>query len=94
MIAITGGTGHSGKFLVDILRKNNFQEKIRFLIRDSSNTANIDESGLDCEKCNVSLSDVNALAKVLEGVDTILHIAGIRLSPYIVDAAVRGGYAE
>ena len=89
MIAITGGTGHSGSFLVDILHKNNFQDKIRFLIRDNSNTTRIDEYGLDCEKCNISLTDVDALSKAFYGVDTVLPIAGIQFSPYIVDAAVK-----
>lgn len=43
------------------------------------------------EKCIGEISDAQFLEKVFTDIDTILHIASIKLTPHIVDAAVKCG---
>ena len=46
ILAVTGITGHSGGFLLRPLLDNHFDGTLRCLVRASSNTRALDESGL------------------------------------------------
>lgn len=62
---------------------------MRALVRSTSNVSKLDESHLDFKKWCGELNDIEFLKKAFENVDTVLHIAGIGLSRYIVDAVVK-----
>lgn len=66
-----------------------FPGGVRALIRSTSNTKRIDELLLNCEKMRGELADSIFLEQAFQGVDTVLHISGVTLTPYIVDAAVK-----
>ncbi|MCD8162803.1 MAG: NAD(P)H-binding protein [Synergistaceae bacterium] len=94
VLAITGTTGKkSGGVFTQILCKHAdeintmFDGGIRTIIRATSNTSSIDEAPLLFETCIGSIGDVEFLTQVFEGVDTVIHIAGIHWSKEIVEAA-------
>jgi len=96
MLYITGITGHSGEWLLKRLAQEKHQDKIRVVMRQSQTEAPekyelFKDSGLDLEFAVGELEDSAFLEKSLVGVDTILHIAGITLSPKIVEAAIGCG---
>lgn len=94
LLAITGITGKSGFSFAEVLAQNYsaveklFPGGIRVLVRSGSNTAKLDNILPKAEKIKGSLKDKDYIKKSFEGVDTIIHIAGIHLSEEIVNAAV------
>ena len=91
MLLITGITGFSGKYFLQELIRNKFQEQIRCIVRESSDTSLLDNSGLKIEKVIGDLSDLDFVKKAMNGVSTVLHIASIFYSPNIIKAAVECG---
>lgn len=95
ILAITGATGKKSGGIARILSAHKdgvlakFPSGVRALVRSTSNTAKIDELSLDFEKCYGELTDPAFLEQTFQGVDTILHVAGIGFSKHIVDAAVK-----
>jgi nucleoside-diphosphate-sugar epimerase len=88
MILVTGITGHTGNFFLQELVKNQFKERFRCIVRESSDTSILDESYLNFEKVYGDLEDLEFLIEAMKGVDTILHIAGIQKSIKVLNAAV------
>lgn len=96
ILAITGATGKkSGGGIVKILSAHKdevstkFPGGVRALVLCTSNTSKIDESLLHFEKMYGELTDSIFLEQAFQGVDTVLHISGVTLTPNIVDAAVK-----
>lgn len=96
ILAIIGATGKkSGGGTAQILsaHKDEVLEKfpggVRALVRSTSDTSKLDKSDLEFEKQYGELTDKVFLEQAFKGVDTVLHIASISLTKYIVDAAVR-----
>lgn len=89
LIYVTGITGHTGKWLLERLIKENYQGKIRCLVRESSNTELIDNSELDIEKVYGDLDDIDFLIESMKNVDTVVHISGILKSSNVMNAALK-----
>lgn len=89
MLLVTGITGHSGKYFLQELIKNKYAEPIRCIIRETSDTSLIDNSGLNIEKVIGNLNDKEFIDKAMDGVDTVLHIASIFYSVNIMESAVK-----
>lgn len=96
ILAITGSTGKkSGGSITQILsaRKGEvlerFPDGVRALVRSTSDTSKLDEANLDFEKRYGELTDPIFLEQAFQDIDTVLHIASISLTKYIVDAAVK-----
>ncbi len=94
MIAVTGITGHSGRFLVQQLTDNRFPDTVRCLLRETSDARLLDNSGLDIEKCVGSAGCYEDLCRFVKGADTILHIAGIFRTPSLLKAVEEMGGAK
>lgn len=94
ILAVTGITGHTGGYFLQELIKHGFDGTLRCLVRASSDTRALDESGLRVEKVVGSLENPEDLYRLVEGADRVLHIAGIRatlpLLAAIERARVRG----
>src|SRR5665648_336646 len=93
MLYVTGLTGHSGKWFLKRLEEENYKDKIRVVMRKSIEDAPekyilFENSNLNLEFSIGELDDAEFLKQSLVGVDTILHIAGITLSPKIIEAAI------
>lgn len=90
MLAVTGITGHSGRYFYQELVNFSYSEKIRCLVRDSSNTSFL-QNNINCELYKIDLKSEADLIKAFTGIDTIVHIAGISYTPKIVRAAIKCG---
>ncbi|MDF2801237.1 MAG: nucleoside-diphosphate-sugar epimerase-like protein [Anaerocolumna sp.] len=88
MLFITGITGHTGRWFLDRLIKENYQGKIRCLVRENSNTELLDNSGLNIEKVCGSLENKEFLESSMAGIETLIHISGILFSINIIEAAI------
>ena len=75
MIAVTGITGHSGKFFLKQLIDNDYPGALRCLVRASSDTSALDASGLNIEKLCGSIDSDADLERFVRGADTVVHIA-------------------
>jgi len=89
VICVTGITGHSGRHFLQELIRHDYQEPVRCVVRVSSDTSDLDNSGLKIEKVYGDLNDGQFVDSCLEGVDTVMHLYNIRHSPSIVDAAIK-----
>lgn len=91
MILVIGITGHSGSWFLKRLIQEGYTGRIRCTVREHSDTSLIDSSGLNIEKAVGDVSDDAFLDFIMQGVDTVLHIASIYLSEKIAEAAIRHG---
>ncbi|OBZ11231.1 SDR family oxidoreductase [Bacillus sp. FJAT-26390] len=89
MLYVTGITGHTGRWFLQKLIKENYTGRIRCLVRENSNTESLDSSGLDIEIVYGNLEDTTILEKSMVGVDTLVHISTILFSRNIVEAAIK-----
>ncbi len=69
---VTGANGFVGSHLCELLKQEGYQ--VRCIIRSSSNTKWLDHQDLDLHR--VGLTDVDAVASVLQGADYLFHLAG------------------
>ena len=67
MIAITGLTGHSGGFLLQQFIDNKYEGKIRCLVRESTRTQRLTDSGLDIEIFPGDIESVEDLTRFVDG---------------------------
>lgn len=88
MLLVTGITGHSGKYFLQELIQNKYEGKIRCIVRETSDTSLLDNSGLDIEKVVGDLSDEVFMNRMMCGVDTVVHIASIFYSTILMKTAI------
>ena len=89
IVAVTGITGHTGGFLLKEFIRNHFEECLRCLVRPSSNTFDLDHSGLNVEKVVGSVEDEEILASLVRDTDVVFHIVGIRFSNLLTKIVLR-----
>ncbi|WP_432356947.1 SDR family oxidoreductase [Sporosarcina sp. UB5] len=89
MLLVTGITGHTGKYFLQELINNKYEGSIRCVVRETSNTSLLDNSGLNIEKVVGDLDDSDFIDRVMNGVDTVMHIYNIHHSPMIVESAIK-----
>lgn len=89
MILVTGITGHSGRYFLQELINNKYEDTIRCIVRKTSDTSMIDNSGLKIEKAIGNLEDQKFVDNALNGVDTVIHIASIYYSVNLIKSIVR-----
>lgn len=86
-IAVTGITGHTGKYFLEELKKRKYEGKIKCLVRESSDTKKLDESGLEIEKITGNIENNQSINALLKDADILVHIVNIKYSPKLVKAA-------
>ena len=107
MLLVTGSTGNSGRYFFEKLAKEKYKGKIRCIVRHDSQTTIklsdkrrafsklnlefIKNSGLEVELIYGNLQDENFLRSSLDGINTILHIAGIHHSRKIINLGEEAG---
>lgn len=89
MLLVTGITGHTGKYFLQELINNKYYGAIRCVVRETSETSLIDNSGLNIEKVIGDLNDKQFISRIMKDVDTIMHIYNIHHSPTIVEEAIK-----
>lgn len=93
ILAITGATGRKsgGAFMDNVVSnyenvKHRF-EKTRILVRQSSDTTDIETRIPDLDIKRGSFDDLDFLTGALKDVDTLVNVAGIRFSKKLIEAA-------
>lgn len=89
MLLVTGITGHTGGYFLQELVNKKYEGPIRCIIRETSNTSLLDNTGLNIEKVVGNLDDQEFIERVMGGVETVVHIYNIHHSPMIVQAAIK-----
>lgn len=106
-VAVTGASGKSGQyFLKRILREKEHVKNYKFFLicrkqgKDSKNVEGyqfiqrvLEEKELQVELVEIDLKNKEELKLFFKEhhIDMLLHIASVKLSPYVVPAALRGG---
>lgn len=88
MLLVTGITGHTGRFFLQELIDKRYEGVIRCIVRQSSDTLLLDNSGLNIEKFFGDIRDRDFLDECMNGVNTVVHIVNIRHTNVIVRAAI------
>lgn len=88
MLLVTGITGHTGRYFLQELINNKYKGPIRCIVRETSDTSLLENSGLNIEKVVGDLDDEGIINKAMAGVDTVIHIYNIRHSPVVVRFAI------
>jgi dihydroflavonol-4-reductase len=70
---VTGAAGFIGSHVVGALLEENIE--VRALIRPGEDTRNL--NGLDIEKMEGDILDIDAVRKALKGIDTLFHLAAV-----------------
>lgn len=91
ILAVTGITGHSGSFMLQQLIDHGFEGTLRCMVRESSNTKKLDESGLNVEKVVGSSKNPEDMLRLVSGADTVMHISGIWETPLLLEAIEKAG---
>lgn len=91
MLLVTGITGHTGSYFLKELIKNKYEGPIRCIVRETSDTSLIDNSGLNIEKAVGDISDKEFLNRCMKGVKTIVHIINIRYTLKLIEVAINHG---
>ena len=89
LMLVTGITGHSGRLFANRLARSGYTGAIRCPIRPDSNADFLKNSGFNYSIVTGDLSDRQFLDKLMDSVDTVLHIAHIGFSGEVVAAAIR-----
>ena len=93
-ILFTGMTGRTGKCFLELLEKKAgaFSGcRLIAAVRMTSDCARLEKSPLHFELVRGDLTDPTFAAAAVDGVDTVLHIAGIHYSLPFVEIAARAG---
>lgn len=88
MLMITGITGHTGRYFLQELINHEYKGPIRCIVRTTSDTSMLDNSGLNIEKVIGDINDEDLLDKCMKSVDTVFHIAHIGYTLKIIKAAI------
>lgn len=91
ILAVTGITGHSGSFMLQQLIDNKFDGTLRCLVRETSNRAKLENSGLNVEYVVGSSKNPEDWLRLVDGADTIMHISGIWETPLLLEAVEKCG---
>lgn len=90
-ILLTGATGHSGKWFINRLIDEKYSGELVCLIRSGRSALELQNSSLNYSVIKGDASDPVALDIAMDGVDVLIHIAGIQISKNVMAAAIRNG---
>src|SRR5690606_28161073 len=71
------------------LINNKYEGSIRCIVRKTSDTSLLDNSGLNIEKVYGDLDNREFINEVMNDIETVMHIYNIHHSPIIVQAAIK-----
>ena len=91
-LIVIGAGGHSSKFFFERLLKENYQKKIKCLVRANSQINHLKDYDLNLEFITVDFDDINSLKASMKGRESVvLNIAGIEVSENIIRAGTEVG---
>lgn len=91
MLLVTGATGKSGGQFLQTLVDERYDSPVRAVVRPTSDTRQMDASGLLIEKRAGYLEDEVFMREAMQGVSAVVHITNIAYSPVVVKTALEAG---
>ncbi|WP_436867724.1 NAD-dependent epimerase/dehydratase family protein [Staphylococcus shinii] len=90
-ILITGASGHSGRIFLKNLEEEHPKkfDEVHIVVRKNNLDEFITNSTLNIVKHQGDLNDYEFVNKIVQGMDIILHIAGIQTSKILFEKAVQ-----
>lgn len=90
-ILITGANGHSGRIFLKNLEEEHPKkfDEVHIVVRNNNLDEFIINSPLNIVKHQGDLNDYEFVSKIVQGMDIILHIAGIQISKILFKKAVQ-----
>ncbi|MBO4693930.1 MAG: hypothetical protein J5659_06055 [Clostridia bacterium] len=88
MILITGLTGTSGRAFYDVLCREKYGEKIKAVVRPTSDLSMFTGTPLDIEFAYGDITDEDFLVSAMQGCDKVFHIAEKLLAEYVWHAVM------
>jgi uncharacterized protein YbjT (DUF2867 family) len=94
MVLVTGGTGFVGRALLRVLVQNQNERQVGCLLRPSSRSRQLPQGAVHV--ATGTIQDLPALRAAMQGVDTVIHLAGARRAegPYSVERINHQGTAN
>ncbi len=89
MLLVAGITGHTGRYFLQELIDHKYEGPIRCIVRETSETSMLDNSGLNIEKVYGDIHDEAFLDEITKGVDEIVHIINVRHTLRVLKAAIK-----
>jgi len=90
-LLVIGASADTAKYFFERLSKENYQKKIKCLLRSHSQINHLKCYDLNLEFIYVDFDDIDSLKTSMEGVKTLLNIAPIQVSEKIVRAGTKAG---
>ncbi|MDC0873867.1 NAD(P)H-binding protein [Gammaproteobacteria bacterium] len=90
-LLVTGASGHSAKYFFERLEAENYNKKIKCLVRKNSQIEHLRRYKLNLEFIYVDFKNIEYLKDSMAGVKTVLHIANIKLSKIVIKAGTKAG---
>lgn len=90
-LLVTGATGQSAKYFFQKLEAENYEKKIKCLVRKNSQIEHLKRFNLNLEFIYTDFKNIESLKDSMIGVKTVLHIAHIYLSSELVKAGIEAG---
>ena len=90
MIFVTGATGYTGRYVVEVLREAG--EELRCLARKSSDVSGLNRDGVEIVWGD--LSHPEGLREMLRGMDALISVAHIRFASGLTDACRQAGVSR
>lgn len=88
-LLLTGLAGRSGSAFYDMLCRRRYPEKIKVVVRETTNREIFRDTPLDLEFCVGDVADTEFLAEAMRDCDTVFHMANKRLIQPLADAVAR-----
>lgn len=88
-VLITGLSGTSGSAFYDVLCREKYSEKIRVVVRRTTDRSMFDGSPLDLEFFEGDVSDPAFMIRAVDGCDTVFHIASKQIIQPLADAVLQ-----
>ena len=90
-LLVTGASGHSAKYFFERLEAENYDKKIKCLVRKNSQIEHLRHCKLNLEFIYIDFENIDYLKNPMAGVKTVLHIANIKLSKTVIKAGTEAG---
>ena len=91
LLLITGPSGQTAGYFLERLKRENFDKKIKCIVRSNSKIQKINHDGLNIELVTCDFDDITSLKTAMKGVKTVLHTASITLSEKLIEAGNQVG---
>tara|TARA_B100000787_G_C16148627_1_gene275499 strand:+ start:105 stop:1004 length:900 start_codon:yes stop_codon:yes gene_type:complete len=90
-LLVTGATGRSARYFFERLEAENYEKKIKCLVRKNSQIEHLRDYKLNLEFILCDIENIDCLKNSMEGVKTVLHTASIRFSKAVIKAGTAAG---